>query len=186
MSGEILVATDFSETAAGALRVGLRHARALGARVHLLHVASEGEADVTRPLAEAAAQAGPDVPAVLATSVGDPAPEIVRYATRHPIDLIVVGTHGRTGVSRVLLGSVAERVMRGAPCPVLVVPPGAAPAPPASSAAAVEEDEEPSAAARPCLVCATPTRDLICATCRARIRGEALERKRREERPGRT
>jgi nucleotide-binding universal stress UspA family protein len=52
---------------------------------------------------------------------GDPASEIVRYATDAGMDLIVMGTHGRTGVERLLMGSVAERVMRDAPCSVLVV-----------------------------------------------------------------
>src|SRR5438552_1632802 len=52
---------------------------------------------------------------------GDPATEIVRYATDASMDLIVMGTHGRTGVERLLMGSVAEKVMRDAPCSVLVV-----------------------------------------------------------------
>jgi nucleotide-binding universal stress UspA family protein len=52
---------------------------------------------------------------------GDPAAEIVRYAENAAIDLIVMGTHGRTGLERLLMGSVAEKVMREAPCSVLVV-----------------------------------------------------------------
>jgi nucleotide-binding universal stress UspA family protein len=52
---------------------------------------------------------------------GDPASEIVRYAADAGIDLIVMGTHGRTGLERQLMGSVAEKVMRDAPCSVLVV-----------------------------------------------------------------
>ena len=52
---------------------------------------------------------------------GDPATEIVRYATEGGMDLIVMGTHGRTGLERLLMGSVAEKVMREAPCSVLVV-----------------------------------------------------------------
>jgi nucleotide-binding universal stress UspA family protein len=52
---------------------------------------------------------------------GDPATEIVRYSRDAGIDLIVLGTHGRTGVERLLMGSVAEQVMRGAACSVLVV-----------------------------------------------------------------
>ena len=63
------------------------------------------------------------MPVVIASHRGDPAEEIVRYAKAHGIHLIVLGTHGRTGVSRVLMGSVAERVIRTAPCPVLTVPP---------------------------------------------------------------
>ncbi len=52
---------------------------------------------------------------------GDPASQIVRYAADAGIDLIVMGTHGRTGVERLLMGSVAEKVMRDAHCSVLVV-----------------------------------------------------------------
>jgi nucleotide-binding universal stress UspA family protein len=52
---------------------------------------------------------------------GDPAAEIVRHAVDTGIDLIVMGTHGRTGLERLLMGSVAEKVMREAPCSVLVV-----------------------------------------------------------------
>ena len=52
---------------------------------------------------------------------GDPATEIVGYATEAGADVIVLGTHGRTGVDRLVIGSVAERVMRGASCSVLVV-----------------------------------------------------------------
>jgi nucleotide-binding universal stress UspA family protein len=51
--------------------------------------------------------------------VGDPAKEIVRLAREEDADLIVIGTHGRTGIARALLGSVAEVVVRRAPCPVL-------------------------------------------------------------------
>jgi universal stress protein A len=183
---QILVATDFSDSAKAALGVAAQYARALHARLHLLHISTPEEIDVTRRLADAAAAAAPDVPVTVAGTGGDPAEEILRYATRQPIDLIVVGTHGRTGVSRLLLGSVAERVMRGARCPVLVVPVPHELATPAPSDVALDaEGTEPPAPARPCLVCATPTRDLICAPCRARIRGEALARKQREERAGR-
>jgi len=52
---------------------------------------------------------------------GDPASEIVRYGRDAGIDVIVMGTHGRTGVERLLMGSVAEKVLRDAPCSVLVV-----------------------------------------------------------------
>jgi len=53
--------------------------------------------------------------------VGTPAGSIVEYAAGHDIDLVVMGTHGRGGVSHLLMGSVAERVVRTAPCPVLTV-----------------------------------------------------------------
>ena len=87
----------------------------------MLHVLSPEEYDVRQVLAHAADQAGDDVPVTIASRVGDPADEIVRHAARHSVDLIVVGTHGRTGVARLLLGSVADRVIRGAGCPVISV-----------------------------------------------------------------
>lgn len=181
---QILVATDFSDRATAALHVAVDYARRLHARLHVLHVLASEEYEVTRLLADAAAEAGPDVPVTIASTGGDPAEEIVRYARRHPIDLIVVGTHGRTGVSRLILGSVAERVVRTASCPVLTVP---APRSTATVREALGMPEEPHAAPAPrrCLVCATPSPDLICEPCRAHIRGEALERKHREERAGR-
>ena len=183
----ILVATDFSESADAALDVAIQYARTFRARLYLVHVCAAGELDVTELLAVAAARAEP-VPVSVAGTGGDPAEEILRYASRQPVDLIVVGTHGRTGVSRLLLGSVAERVVRGAGCPVLVVP-----VPPASVVAAQpsvpgradSEGDERAVLSRRCVVCGTPTPDLICEPCRARIRGEALERKQREERAGR-
>ncbi|HEY7326170.1 MAG TPA: universal stress protein [Gemmataceae bacterium] len=52
---------------------------------------------------------------------GDPASEIVRYGRDAGIDMVVMGTHGRTGVERLLMGSVAEKVLRDAPCSVMVV-----------------------------------------------------------------
>lgn len=173
---QILVATDFSEGADAALAVAAHYARALHARVHVLHISGAAGSDVTRPLADIAAVVGHDVPLTFAGRRGDPAEEIVLYAAAHAIDLIVVGTHGRTGVSRVLLGSVAERVIRGSRRPVLVVPMPRVPVSPKPSAVARVGDEvvRPTPE-RPCLVCAVPSRDLICEPCRARIRGEARE-----------
>jgi nucleotide-binding universal stress UspA family protein len=188
---QIVVATDFSDSADAALGVAERYARVLGARLHVLHVHTGRGPDATRLLADAAARVGPDVPVTVAGAGGDPAEEILRYARREPVELIVVGTHGRSGVSRLLLGSVAERVVRGARCPVLVVPmaagkPAPAPVAPALSGAPLDEEVEAPRPPRPCLVCAVPTPDLICERCRARIRGEALEHKRCEERAGRS
>ena len=104
---------------------------------------------------------------------------IVDYAREKRIDLIVLGTHGNTGITHAILGSVAETVVRLAPCLVLTVPASviaersAAPAAPVSAAAP-----------RPCLVCGKASEELICEGCRTRIRGEALEQKREAERPG--
>jgi nucleotide-binding universal stress UspA family protein len=53
--------------------------------------------------------------------LGEPAEEIIRFAKEENVDMIVMGTHGRTGFSRLLMGSVTEQVVRGAPCPVLTI-----------------------------------------------------------------
>jgi nucleotide-binding universal stress UspA family protein len=173
----ILLPTDFSDTSRAAIRVARAYAAALGASVHLLHIPGAGEQATTALLTAEAEGFGPRVVVTTALRFGDPAPAIVEYARDHDIDLIVMGTHGRTGVSRALLGSVTERVVRSAPCPVLAVP-GELP----FRAVAAPEASPPL---RRCLVCGASSDDLICASCRARIRGEALDRKQREERAGR-
>jgi nucleotide-binding universal stress UspA family protein len=177
---EILFATDFSEASTEAARTAAAYAHRFGARLHVLHVTWPGSDPVKPPLlGKLAEELGAAVPVVTAVESGNPAAQIVRYAERKGTDLIVLGTHGRTGVTRALIGSVAERVIRTAPCPVLTVPVR----PPSRVA---EAAPEPPAARAQCLVCALPSEDLICAACRERIRGEALERKHREERAGRT
>lgn len=177
-ASEVLLATDFSASADAATRVAHAYARHFEARLHLLHVHLYADPAPSPRLGTLARELGADVEVVTAVETGRPARRVVEYARRHRIGLIVIGTHGRTGVSRALLGSVAEAVVRAAPCPVLTVPmAGAAPAP-----VGVEDDE---AGVARCLVCGRTSDDLICEACRAAIRGEALERKRREERPGR-
>jgi len=76
--------------------------------------------DGERALADVEAHAG-DVPVETAMVDGSPAREIVEYATENDCDVIVMGTHGRSGVGRLLLGSVAERVVRSSSTPVLTV-----------------------------------------------------------------
>jgi nucleotide-binding universal stress UspA family protein len=179
MVREILVAIDFSAASERALAAARDYARTFGARLHLLHVVPPTTDPRPSPGLEALAASIRDGLTVeTAVTAGLPAAQIVRYAERRGVDLVVVGTHGRTGVTRALLGSVAEAVVRSAPCPVLTVPqaPGAVAAPAAAG----------EAVARPCIVCAGPSGgDLICAGCRAHIRGEAVEHKQREERAGR-
>jgi nucleotide-binding universal stress UspA family protein len=81
--------------------------------------ADEHEATLARWRADAERRVGRPVPARVLW--GEPTEEIVRYAREQRCDVLVLGTHGRTGMSRLVLGSVAERVARRAPCPVLVV-----------------------------------------------------------------
>ena len=137
----ILVPSDFSECSDEALAYGLELARRFNAKVHLLHVvqdpatqpwAAEGfAAPVIEVVDEWQRQADarlralvPDADrdrVIVATTVATPYAEILAYAAEHDVDLIVMGTHGRSGVSHLLLGSIAERVVRRAPCPVLTV-----------------------------------------------------------------
>jgi nucleotide-binding universal stress UspA family protein len=172
---EILLATDFSDTSEAAARVAYECALQWGARVHLFHVTWPQETEVTALLARLVADFASVPTVVRSVPAGDAARAIVSYARDHAIDLVVLGTHGRTGFSHALLGSVAERVVRTAPCPVLTVP-------------SPERRQETPVAARPeprrCLVCAGSTDDLVCEHCRAIIRGEAIEQKRRDERTG--
>jgi nucleotide-binding universal stress UspA family protein len=171
---EILVATDFSEAADTAVRVAHDFARAFGARLHVFHVSWPDEHGLTQLFADLVTQLGSSVSVVVASQRGDAAEEIVRYAKGHNVGLIVLGTHGRTGVSRVLMGSVAERVIRTAPCPVLTVPP--------AFVGAQEAPVLPPASHR-CVSCNTVSPDLLCEPCRARLRGQAVYAEREGERP---
>jgi nucleotide-binding universal stress UspA family protein len=179
----ILVATDFSPYSEQAIRAAAALARHFGAALHMLHVvhhADERPAALDRLAGVAEGEAG-GVPFTATVAVGRPAPEIVGYAAREQMDLIVVGTHGRTGLAHVVMGSVAEAVVRTAPCQVLTIrlrPAAAAPAMPVAAPAAVAGESH-------CLVCALPSRDRICEACAARIRGEALERLLEDEKAGR-
>lgn len=133
----ILLPTDFSDASMNALRYARAFAENFQATIHLLHVidlsfvaAWEGYApaivreDVERHARQRLEQLLADAPVLpVQRTVVDGAPfvEIVRYARARNIDLIVMGTHGRGPVAHMLLGSVAEKVVRKAPCPVLTV-----------------------------------------------------------------
>lgn len=138
----ILVATDFSEPSAVALAYGRDLARTYSARLHVLHVVQDVVllyapemafvTDVTQSDLEKVAERHLqalitdddrrtlDVVPVLERGINF-AEVITRYAKANDIDLIVTGTHGRGAVKQFLMGSVAERVVRTAPCPVLTV-----------------------------------------------------------------
>jgi len=139
---KILCAVDFSESSRVALEHAADLARRFGAELTLLHVleaprgpevqivsppelAQAEAAEIRRKLdlwrAEAEKLSDRPVKAVL--EVGPPATEIVRVAKAEKCDLVVTGTHARKGIRHLLLGSVAERVAREAPCPVLVARP---------------------------------------------------------------
>ena len=139
----ILAPTDFSAHSEQAVRYACRLAERLDSELHLLHVLSEivpaGPDPLLMPMmpaqfykeSEDRAQETLDrsldpsweKPAKVITAVrwGSPVESIVSYAVDHRVELVIISTHGRTGLSHVLLGSVAERIVREAPCPVLTI-----------------------------------------------------------------
>ncbi|MGE0040541.1 MAG: universal stress protein [Vicinamibacterales bacterium] len=139
----VLVPTDFSDTSEVALRYGKALAEKFDAALHLVHIVQEPfsqpwaveaygfslaslqeqwQQDAARRLDEALPAAErPALHATVATILGHPVVEILRYAEEQKIDLIVMGTHGRGPLGHVVMGSVAERVVRKAACPVLTV-----------------------------------------------------------------
>ena len=139
----VLVATDFSDTSDVALRYGKALAAAFGASLHVLHVVQEpfaqpwaveaygfsltalqdewlreAKARIEQTLT---AEERTQYRASLITIMGHPVVEILKYADDHALDLIVIGTHGRGPLGHMVMGSVAERVVRKARCPVLTV-----------------------------------------------------------------
>jgi len=142
----ILVPTDFSEGADRALKYAVRFGRPYKAEIVVLHVfhlkeylallsqRDEVDSETANEVLEAAKTGAfkkleevvhrvrhEDVVILPMLLIGVPFEEIVRYAAEHEIDLIVMPTHGRTGLAHFLLGSTAERVISHSVCPVVVV-----------------------------------------------------------------
>ena len=142
---QVLVPTDFSEPSEVAVRYGKALADQFQSKLHLIHVLDENALvypwtspeGSTLTLSSARAElehAAQDrlntvltpeerekYAAQIITLIGSPFLEIVNYAKTQNIDLIVMGTHGRGPIAHMLMGSVAEKVVRKAPCPVLTV-----------------------------------------------------------------
>jgi nucleotide-binding universal stress UspA family protein len=138
----IVCATDFSDSSEYAQRYALGLSEVFGAELRLVHVVElpflptyslagvpslalpveqveEGARKHMEQAVEACRAAHPGTEGVVRT--GSPFVEVINYAREVEADLIVVGTHGRTGLSHMLIGSVAEKIVRKAPCPVLSV-----------------------------------------------------------------
>ena len=144
----MLVASDFSDASAPATAYAFSLARALNARLYVIHVVPEEDVRLITAIsahlqsevtpaalvetlyAEADKRLATLVEDARATDLvqerlmvtGEPAAAIMSWAAAKQVQLIIIGTHGRRGVTRFLMGSVAERVLREAPCAVLVVP----------------------------------------------------------------
>ncbi len=137
---KVLIATDGSEYTKNSIDYGIDLAKNMGAKLHVIYVIDtaafasipmdaawesmysllkqEGE-DATKYVADKAEPEGLEV--VTVTVEGHPAEEIIKYAEKNSISLIVMGTLGKSGLDRFLLGSVAEKVVRTSKIPVLVV-----------------------------------------------------------------
>lgn len=142
---KILVPTDFSEFSKCALKYGCELASRFSGQLHLLNVVEDiypliPDPGMTFPppdtfaveMQAAAKKAILNLPpeemvgqitVIREVLMGVPFLEIVRYARDQEIDMIVIGTHGRSGLAHVLMGSVAEKIVRKSPCPVLTVRP---------------------------------------------------------------
>ena len=133
---KILHPTDYSDLSGPAFEMACSLARDFGAELVICHVSPPpiaavangmlvdiptGEAEQMTARLEKVKPDDPRLPVTHQLLRGDPAAEIARFATDAGIDLIVIGTHGRGGLSRLLMGSVAEHVLRKAPCPVVTV-----------------------------------------------------------------
>lgn len=140
---QILVPTDFSENAELAVNYAIALAKQCSAKLHLLHTPvvptyllmdlsySPGPEAVTRILNDA--QEALDRQAQMITAAGvehftaireGTVHEVIRdYAKEHDVDLVVVGTHGRTGVSKLMYGSITERVIKTVHTPIIIIPP---------------------------------------------------------------
>ncbi len=140
----ILAPVDFSDYSKKAVEMALTLAKAFGAKLSLLHVVepppypmdgyapSSATADLLTDLEEQASQElaqwlpevqAAGVPVTRYVVIGSPYRKIIETAEAEQADLIVMATAGRTGFSRLVMGSVAERVVRTSPCPVLTIRP---------------------------------------------------------------
>jgi nucleotide-binding universal stress UspA family protein len=133
----ILCPVDFDQGAPAALRLAAELAQERKAILHVLHVVDlPPNVEVPLPFAELEARAATKLARLargrvgakaryrVHVTVGDPGSDVLSAARQLKAKLIVMATHGRKGLRRLILGSVAERVVREAPCPVLTVRPG--------------------------------------------------------------
>ncbi len=137
---KILIPTDSSEISIEASRHALEIAKAMGSRVYAIYVVDivpfiglpteglwesmkeileEEGRESLKKIEDSAKKMGVEVKSEILE--GNPAKEILNYAERKKVDLIVMGTTGKSGLDKLLLGSVAEKVSKGSHCPVLLV-----------------------------------------------------------------
>jgi len=203
---KLLVPTDFSDCSEEAVEYAISLAQTFQAQVFLLHVTEPPAygldfslpdpgmpAELKQQLTETLRQSVEKMKKMGINAegyfvVGVPYDEIIKAARKYKADLIVIGTHGRTGLTHFWLGSTAERVIQRAPCPVLAVKTE-------TKQPLLQEKEEQvrsilkdlpaNQSATFCHICGRPSKDIICEACKIRVQAEAMERKRRVEKEGR-
>jgi universal stress protein A len=132
----ILCPVDYSSTSDLAIQLAGKLARSGESKVILLHVIQPGSADEQTTIVGAMINDAKDrirerglfeksIELEHLTLKGNPGEVIVHFAEKRKADLIVMGTHGRTGLSKLLMGSIAQAVMQNAPCPVITIKPPA-------------------------------------------------------------
>ncbi|MFI5305005.1 MAG: universal stress protein [Nitrospiria bacterium] len=206
----ILVPTDFSECSRKALDFACSLAKNYQSKVLILHVieASVYSLDsslippgdpfgLRQKLSEMVDQAvslleEKGIPAEGECITGVPAIEIIRAVFDKQADLIVMGTHGRTGLAHILLGSTAERVIQRAQCPVMTIKADKKAAEAnvkdinlEEKRRAVKELVPPIDKTTYCHLCGQPANDIICDACKVRVQTEAFDMKQRVEKEGR-
>jgi universal stress protein A len=131
----ILAPTDFSDLSANGVRYACQLARDMGAALIIFNVVALDESNAVNKreieqhkkrleefVAEKVADAGVGLKVRQMVDAGQPFGAIVDCAEKEGVDLIVMSSHGRSGLSRMLIGSVTDKILRGGSCPVLVVP----------------------------------------------------------------
>ena len=131
----ILAPTDFSDLSANGVRYACQLARDMGAALIIFNVVALDESNAVNKreieqhkkrleefVAEKVADAGVGLKLRQMVDAGQPFGAIVDRAEKEGVDLIVMSSHGRSGLSRMLIGSVTDKILRGGSCPVLVVP----------------------------------------------------------------
>jgi nucleotide-binding universal stress UspA family protein len=131
----ILAPTDFSDFSANGVRYACQLARDMGAALIVFNVVALDESNAVNKreieqhkkrleefVAEKVADAGVGLKVRQMVDAGQPFGAIVDCAEKEGVDLIVMSSHGRSGLSRMLIGSVTDKILRGGSCPVLVVP----------------------------------------------------------------
>ncbi len=137
MIKKILAPTDFSDISAKGVGYACQLAKEVGAELIILNIVTLDESNLVNRremeqhkqlldefLKEKVADAGSGLNIRKVVEPGQPDATVVHWAENENVDLMVMSSHGRSGLSRVLMGSVTEQILRRSPCPVLVVPLG--------------------------------------------------------------